>query len=54
MDKILRYYRNLTKNEHKQLRSEIKPLGYALWWVLRIGMIIGLIRIYQKETFINF
>jgi hypothetical protein len=54
MDKILRYYRNLIKNEYKQLRSEIKPLEYALWWLLRIGMIIGLIRIYQKEPFIFF
>lgn len=48
MEKILLYYRNLITNEYKQLRSEISPFEYALWWLLRIGMIIGVIHIHQN------
>lgn len=49
MDKMLRYYRNLIVNEYKQLKSEIPSFEYALWWLLRIGMIIGVMRIHQNE-----
>lgn len=48
MKKLLRYYRNLITNEYIQLKSEISPFEYALWWLLRIGMIIGVINIHQN------
>lgn len=42
MQKLFKYYKNLPRYEYKQLRGEISPIEYILWWTVRALMIYAL------------
>ncbi|HOD03094.1 MAG TPA: hypothetical protein PKN28_07180, partial [Clostridiales bacterium] len=54
MRKVVQYYKRLPANEFHQLFHEISLFEYLLWWLLRIGMIIGVTRLFlsKQEPFI--
>ena len=41
MKKAINYYRNLPKNEWKELRKSVSVVEYILWWQLRVMMIFA-------------
>ncbi len=49
MRKVLQYYKKLPANEFHQLFHKISVFEYFLWWLLRVGMIIGVTRLFLSE-----
>lgn len=46
--KIANYYRNLPKNEWKELRKSVSTVEYILWWQVRVMMIFATLMVYKE------
>lgn len=42
------YYRNLPKNEWKEMRKSVSTAEYILWWQLRVMMIVATLLVYKE------